>query len=49
MKISDIDRDQIASELVLQAVEIYTNAASAVLISDYASDYYQTLKNKRYC
>ena len=38
MEISDIDRDQIASELVLQAVEIYVNASSAVLISDYASD-----------
>jgi len=38
MKISDIDRDQIASDLVLQAVEIYVNAASAVLISDYATE-----------
>ena len=44
MYVSNVERSEIASKLVIQAVDIYLNAASAVLLSDYSSKILDNLK-----
>ena len=44
MYVSNVERSEIGSKLVIQAVDIYLNAASAVLLSDYSSKILDNLK-----
>ena len=44
MHVSNVERSEVASKLVIQAVDIYLNAASAVLLSEYSSKILDNLK-----